>query len=94
MQYFEVSALNNTNINELFENAVSKIYSVITSKENEEMDDKALDKIGIKKFGDISGGGANLSEANSTLGSIKKKKRSEKDKELAQTTQKECCHIF
>ena len=52
-----MSALNNTNIKQLFEDAVSKIYTIITSKENEEIDDKTLDKIGIKKFGDISGGG-------------------------------------
>jgi len=53
MQYFEVSALNNTKIKQLFEDAVSKIYTLITSKENEELDDKTLDKIGIKKLGDI-----------------------------------------
>ena len=34
MQYTEVSALNNTNIKQLFENAVSKMYTLITSKEN------------------------------------------------------------
>jgi|LauGreDrversion4_2_1035121.scaffolds.fasta_scaffold89753_1 hypothetical protein len=54
MQYFEVSALKNTNIKQLFEDAVSKMYTQITSKENEELDDKTLDKIGIKKLGDIS----------------------------------------
>ena len=72
MHYFEVSALNNTNIKQLFEDAVSKIYTIITSKENEEIDDKTLDKIGIKKFGDISGGGMETSMASMTLGSIKK----------------------
>jgi hypothetical protein len=43
MQYFEVSALNNTNIKQLFDDAVSKMYTVITSKEIEELDDKTLD---------------------------------------------------
>ncbi len=30
------------------------MYTLITSKENEELDDKTLDKIGIKKLGDVS----------------------------------------
>ena len=72
MQYIEVSALNNTNITNLFEGAVSKMYTLITSKENEQLDDKTLDKIGIKKFGVISGEGMNTSMASMSLGTLSK----------------------
>jgi hypothetical protein len=72
MQYIEVSALNNTNITKLFEGAVSKMYTLITSKENEQLDDKTLDKIGIKKFGVISGEGMNTSMAIMSLGTLSK----------------------
>ena len=55
MPYHEVSALENKNIKLLFEDAVSKIYKLITDKENEhEMDEKKLEIIGIKKFGALS----------------------------------------
>ena len=78
MEYFEVSALNNTNIKQLFENAISKIYTIITSKENEEIDDRTLDKIGIKKFGDISSIGTSMANMSLDKGgnSIEKVKRS------------------
>ena len=77
MQYFEVSALNNTNIKQLFDHAVSKMYTVITSKENEELDDKTLDQIGIKKLIDKSALGLSMD----TMGIVDKEERKSIKKE-------------
>ena len=54
------------------------MYTIITSKENEEIDDRTLDKIGIKKFGDISSIGTSMANMSLEKGgnSIEKVKRS------------------
>ena len=80
MQYFEVSALKNTNIKQLFDDAVSKMYIVITSKENEELDDKTLDQIGIKKFIDKSALGLSMD----TMGIVDKEEKKSIKKEASE----------
>ena len=83
MKYFEVSALNNTNIKQLFDHAVSKMYTVITNKENEELDDKTLDQIGIKRFIDKSPLGLSMD----TMGIVDKEERKSIKKENLENQQ-------
>lgn len=54
LEYFEVSALSDIKVRTLFEQAADRMVEFLTKSEGEQMDAKALDKIGIKKFSDLS----------------------------------------